>query len=196
MNEKIDYETAWKRVKNVFPILDDSYQLDEKPFLKNEFNEVVTFMNKTNLAVHVQNLIVSKIQKKLREEVVPEFWSYFKNSNQETKGFQQFYNAVKCLYDNYRHLDHDMQKLNMFKEAMKLEDLVYNESCVHSALKLMLRATMLSQLNLQYQQIVMNFYECALKMEDIEALNDGKCLVCSQENLRCNCLHLFQETNR
>lgn len=195
MNENLDYEGAWKLVKSVFPILDDSYQLEEKPFLKHEFNEVVTFINKIKIALHIQNLIVSRIEKKLREEVVPEFWSYFKNSSHEIKGFQQFYNAIKCLYDNYKLLDLNMQKLNMFKKATNLDDLVYKEPCVHSAMKLILRASLLSQLNLEYQPVVMHFYEAALKMEDIDEVN-GICIICAQESISCNCLHLFQETNR
>lgn len=196
MNDSVDYEATWKVMKLVFPILDDSFQLEDKPFLKHEFNEVVTFVNNNKIAQDIQNLIVIKLQKKLREEIVPEFWSYFKNVIPETNNFQQFYNAIKCIYDNYRLLDHIMQKLNMFKQATHLESSVYNEECAHSALKLMLRATMLSQLSSDYQQVVMHFYECALKMEDIEEINDGNCTVCSQDNIHCNCLYLFQETNR
>lgn len=196
MNDNIDYRTAWNRIKTVFPILDDSYQLEDKPFSKNDFNEVIHFINTTNLAVHIQNLMVSQIEKKFRDVIVPEFWSYFTNSNGATKGFQQFYNAVKYLYDNYRQLDYDMQRLKMFKQATQLDDPIYNETCLESALKLILKATMLSQLNLEYQSVVLNFYECALKMEDIEENNDGKCTVCYQENIQCNCIYLFQETNR
>lgn len=195
MNENIDYKATWNQIKSVFPILDDSYELDDKPFIKSEFQDVITFINRNKIAHHIQNLIISKIDKKLREEVIPEFWSYFKNI-ENNKGFQHFYNAVKCLYDNYKQLDLNMQKLDMFKQATKLNDFVYNEACVHSALKLMLRATLLSQLNLNYQPIVSNFYEVVLKMEDVEETNDGKCTICCQESVQCNCVHLFQETNR
>lgn len=195
MSDNVDYEEAWKLIKSVFQILDDASQFEDKPVLTHVFNQVITFVIKNGIAQHIQNLMVIKIQKKLREEVVPEFWSYFKNSNLDNTSFQQFYNAIKCLHDNYKILDRAMQKLLMFKQAAKLNDQIYNEPCALSALKLMLRSTMLSQLNCNYQYVVMNFYECALKMEDIEETNDCACVVCSQKG-GCNCLHLFQETNR
>ncbi|KAJ8928110.1 hypothetical protein NQ314_019336 [Rhamnusium bicolor] len=185
MNGKIDYKSSWILIKKVFPILDDCctlYQLDDKPFLKNEFYEAVEFIKNMNLSKSIQNLLMSKIEQRLRDEVVPEFWSYFKKSENDNKGFQQFYNAVKSLYDCYKQLDHTISKLELFRQATQLDDLVYNENCVHNALKLILKATLLSQLNLDYQLVVMNFYETALKMEDTEE-GDGQCIICLQESL-------------
>lgn len=195
----MDFKEGWSLIKRVFPILDETYnlcQLEEKTFLKQEFCDAVEFIKKINLAVHIQNLIVSKIEQRLRDEVAPEFWSYFKNNEHENKGFKQFYNAVKSLYDSYRQLEHTMRKLEMFRQATDIEEQVYNEKNVYDALKLILKATLLSQLNLDYQLVVMNFYEAALKTDDVDENNEGQCIICSQESLHCNCMHLFQETNR
>ncbi|KAG5876105.1 hypothetical protein JTB14_013685 [Gonioctena quinquepunctata] len=195
----VDFQRAWTLTKKVFPIIDETCrlnQLDERPFSKQEFNEVAEFLKNADLSHHIQNLIVSKIERKLRDEVAPEFWSYFKNNEHENRGFKQFYNAVKSLYDSYRQLDHTMSKLGMFSQAADMKETPYNELGVRSALRLILKATLLSQLNLDYQTVVINFYEAALKMEDVEQGFDGQCIICSQERLLCNCLHLFQETNR
>ncbi|KAJ8945964.1 hypothetical protein NQ318_016792 [Aromia moschata] len=198
MTSAVDYKGAWNSIKKVFPILEDAYtlyQLEDEPLLKNEFCEAIDFIKNIGLSKTIQDLIVSKIEQRLRDEVAPEFWSYFKKSENDNKGFKQFYNAVKSLYDCYKQLDHTISKLELFRQATQLEALVYNEKCVHDALRLILKATLLSQLNLDYQIVVMNFYETALKMEDAEE-NDGQCIICLQESLHCNCLHLFQETNR
>ncbi|XP_018567673.1 anaphase-promoting complex subunit 2 isoform X1 [Anoplophora glabripennis] len=193
-----DYEKVWNFIKRVFPVLDESFtfcQVEDNTFLKNEFDESVEFCQNMNLAKTIQDLLISKIEQRLRDEVVPEFWSYFKKSENDNKGFKQFYNAVKSLYDCFKQLDHIITKLEIFRQATKLCDLIYNENSTHNALKLILKATLLSQLNLEYQVVVMNFYETALKMEDTEE-DDGQCIICLQESRHCNCLHLFQETNR
>nr|XP_023028180.1 anaphase-promoting complex subunit 2 [Leptinotarsa decemlineata] len=199
MNESMDYKEAWTLTKKVFPILEDTcslIHLEDRAFSKQDLQIVAEFIKKTSLSSHIQNLIISKIEQKLRVEVAPEFWSYFKNNEHENKGFKQFYNAINALYDSFKQLDHEVSKLGMFKKIIELEESLYNENCDHNALKLILRATLLSELNLDYQTVVMNFYEAALKMEDIEQGNDSQCIICSQERLHCNCLHLFQETNR
>ncbi|XP_056634771.1 anaphase-promoting complex subunit 2 [Diorhabda sublineata] len=196
---KMNYKELWLLVKRIFPILDESInlcQLEESLFLKHEFFEAIDFIRNAKLTLHIQNLIVSKIEQRLRDEVAPAFWSYFKSNEHESKGFIQFYNAVKSLFDSYRQLDNTMSKLELFREATYLNELVYNQKDMHNALKLILKATLLSQIHLDYQVIVMNFYKVALKMEDVDENNFGQCIICSQESLHCNCMHLFQETNR
>lgn len=193
-----DYQKVWHLLKRVFPVLDESFtfcQVEDNTFLKNEFYQCVEFSKNMNLAKTVQDLLISKIEQRLRDEVVPEFWSYFKKSENDNKGFKQFYNAVKSLYDCFKQLDHIITKLEMFRQATQLQDMVYNENSTYDALKLILKATLLSQLNLDYQVVVKNFYETVLTMEDAEE-GDGQCIICLQESRHCNCLHLFQETNR
>ncbi|CAH1119635.1 unnamed protein product [Phaedon cochleariae] len=199
MDENINYKENWTLIKRVFPILDDDcplHQLEDRLFLKEEFYEAVQFIKKMNLVHQIQKFIIRKIEKRLRDIVAPEFWSYFSNNEQDNKGFQQFYNAVECLYDSYKQLEHSMRKLDIFRQATELEELVNSEKCLNKALKLIFKATLLSQLNLDYQTTVMSFYESALRMEDLDEGYNGQCIICSQESLHCNCMNLFKETNR
>ncbi|CAG9856014.1 unnamed protein product [Phyllotreta striolata] len=195
----MDYKEGWLLIKKVFPILDETYnlcQLEDIIFYKYEFVKAVDCMKQLNVSKHIFNLIVIKIEQRLRDEVAPEFWSYFKHNEHENKGFKQFYNAVKSLYDSYRQLHNAILQLEMLKQATDIDVTMYNEDSLDDALKLILKSTLLSQLHLDYQLVVTNFYEAALKMEDVDVIKDGVCIICSQESLHCNCMHLFQETNR
>lgn len=198
MEESSDHKRAWSLCQKIFPILNDaSTQEEDKPFLKNEFEEVCNFMRLNQLQELLQHFVITKVEKRLRDEIVPEFWSYFKKSESDNKGLKQFYNAVKSLYDNYRQLENIVSRLDLFRQATKLTAVPYNEDTVQDCLKLIVKATLFAQLHVDYQVVTMNFYEAALKMEDVDDANaDGQCIVCVQESLNCNCLHLFQETNR
>ncbi|XP_060520265.1 anaphase-promoting complex subunit 2 [Cylas formicarius] len=200
MDVSPNYKNIWPLIIKVFPVLDDLNTLcpsGEEVVLKNEFNQIIDYMKTTPIEETIQDFIVSKIEKRLRDEVVPEFWSYFKKSENDNRGFKQFYNAVKSLYDNYRYLDNVMSKLEMLRQATHLDKSIYNEKSVEDSLKLILKSTLLSQLHVNYQLVTSNFYLTALRMEDVEENNPGgTCIICVQDSFHCNCLHLFQETNR
>jgi hypothetical protein len=75
---------------------------------------------------------------------------------------------------------------------------VYNQSCLHEALRLIVKAVLLSQLPVDYQWLISSFYETALKMQDLEEENgmNEQCIVCLQEHYSCSCLEIFENTNR
>lgn len=89
-----------------------------------------------------------------------------------------------------------MNKLKVYKQFTHQDISIYGEKCPQDALKVIFKATLLSQINLDYQTVVISFYENALKIEDSDDENEGQCIICLQDSKLCNCLHLFQETNR
>ncbi|CAG9761203.1 unnamed protein product [Ceutorhynchus assimilis] len=191
-----DSKRFWALAQQIFPILNDTVcQQQETEVLKTDFEQLCNFMQENLLQDTFQQLVMNKIEKRLRQEVVPEFWSHFEQS--ENKGLKQFYNAVKALYDNYQQLEKVIGKLIAFAKFAKVSQIPYQEKSLQNALKLSLKATLLGQLHVDYQTVTMNFYEIALKMEDSdENSSDAMCIGCAQESSNCNCLHLFQETNR
>ncbi|KAL1516955.1 hypothetical protein ABEB36_000782 [Hypothenemus hampei] len=197
MEETADYKKIWTLCEKIFPILNDFNTPcnDEEPFLKNDFEEMCYFMKLNGLQDLLQHLVFNKIEKRLRDEVVPEFWSNFKKSDK--KGFKPFYNAIKSLYDNYRKFETIIIRLELLRQATDIKVNPYNERNLHEALKLILHSCLLGQLQADYQTVTTSFYEAALKIEDIDETNvNAVCVECSEEKDNCNCVHFFQETNR
>ncbi|XP_050297527.1 anaphase-promoting complex subunit 2 [Anthonomus grandis grandis] len=195
MNENPDFKGAWTLCQRIFPILNDAVLQEQEPIEKKEFDELCNFANTQGLQDLIQHLIFGKIEKRLRDEVLPEFWAYFKKAPADDKGLKPFYNAVKSLYDNFRQLDNVVSTLGHFRQATDITEVPYNENNVHESLKLILHSTMLAQLHVDYQSITISFYEAGLQMQDSNIM-DEHCVVCGSEKFSCNCLHLFQETNR
>ncbi|CAH0547207.1 unnamed protein product [Brassicogethes aeneus] len=204
MNENnIDYKTAWVLIQKVFPILDDNTNINhlDGTATKNEFYEVTDVVVKLNISKLIQDFIIDKIEYRFRKEIAPEFWSYFGHkidqNSTELKGFNQFYDAVNSLYHGYQYMARIVAKLDLFRQATQIGDFVYNESDTQSALQLICKSTLLFHLNLDYQSVIMNFYETALKIEDTDEINtEGQCFNCLHETQQCNCMYLFKETNR
>ncbi|CAG9840451.1 unnamed protein product [Diabrotica balteata] len=195
---EIDYAESWEIAKEIFPILDDTVLLTDVDYVcskRYDLSKLVRFRKNPDLSLLIQRLVVSKLEQRLRNEVAPAFWLYFKVNEHESRGFKQFYNAVKCLHDNYIDLEQNVNVLEWFRNATLVSEPVYGEESVHDAYKHIFKATLLSQLQLDYQTVVMNFYSAALKMEDLDEVSDGQCIICSQDRLECNCMDLFTETN-
>lgn len=184
-----NYQKAWSLCLKIFPILTGDPQ--DAIFSKTEFEEICSFMRAHRLQDLLHQLVVNGIEKRLRSVTVPEFWSGFQNT-EHPKTPMQFYSSVGGLYDSYRQLKGVMSRLEGFAKACDITEIPYNEPSWDSALKLILKANLFAQLVVDYQSTTMEFYEAALRMEDL----DEGCLVCQQDQSCCDCLHLFQETNR
>lgn len=192
---KSSNQKMWNLIKKIFPILEykpDSVQ--STAVEESEFLEVVATLRSLDLGVTIQDMIVERVLKSLRQEIVPNFWLYFKRS--QGNGFIEFFNSVKYLYDKFVELDVTMTKLEMLRHRCEIQNPIHGETCAHSALKLLCRASLLAQLPTDYQTVVMAFYETALKIDDPNDSTSGQCIICQQGSGECDCSNLFYETNR
>ncbi|KAH1010781.1 hypothetical protein HUJ05_005025 [Dendroctonus ponderosae] len=198
MDESPDSKKAWALSQKIFPILNDfSTCNQEDTFFKSQFEELCNYMQANGLQDFLQQLIINQVEKRFRDEIVPAFWSYFQKSELHNKDLNQFYNAVKSLYDNYKEMDKITSGLELFRQCTHVTKIPYNEKTINNALKLILKATVLAQSPLNYQAVTLSFYETALRIEDVDSylgFDSGHCAACDQDS--CNCLHLLQETNR
>ncbi|CAH1957453.1 unnamed protein product [Acanthoscelides obtectus] len=184
------------KLKAIFPVVTDNYTLCDMPaseIEEDEFNAMVEFTETANIVVPIQNMIVNRTEDILRDKIVPQFWSFFKKNDFSRTGFQKFYNAVKYLHDSYTSFYHIYDRLLLFRKRTNLKKPIYEHTCPHSALRLILRAILFSYYYLEHDNIIKEFYEAALKMEDSEG--DHHCIIL-EDNMDCNCLHSFNETNR
>lgn len=139
--------------------------------------------------------MISRLEKHLRENIVPPFWLYFNKTEGSNSGFQQFHTAVEMLFNHYVQFLNIINRLDILREKTQFKDLIYGEENAVNGFKLIIRATLLSQLPLDHNIIIEEFYETALKMEDT-SINDKQCTVCVSEKTRCNCPQRFHDTNR
>ncbi|XP_063910083.1 anaphase-promoting complex subunit 2 [Zophobas morio] len=196
-NPSFDYKAAWATITQAFPILQSPPSLPESDFETVPF-EAVNTIKLLNLAEQIQDLVITRMEERLRKDIVPQFWSHFKKTDHDSATFREFHDAVKFLYYNYMKLDLIMNKLIVLREASNVAKPVYNHACLHEALKLIVKAVLLSQLPVDQQWLILSFYEKALKRQDCEEESYGneQCCGCLQEQYVCQCVEMFQETNK
>ncbi|KAF5286722.1 hypothetical protein FQR65_LT12455 [Abscondita terminalis] len=152
--------------KDVFPVLHNSFALPFVEVSDYKLIETVDAINQMKLASTIQALVFHKVEKYVREQVSPEFWSYFANTDNVIEGFSQFYKAIKLLHGYYTQFLYLMRNVNVLRERGHCNEVVYGERNSVQVLKVIIRATLLSQLPLQHSKVIEYFYETGLKMED------------------------------
>ncbi|XP_022915785.1 anaphase-promoting complex subunit 2 [Onthophagus taurus] len=193
--ENIDYDSSWKLIKKTFPILNDNFTfpLESEQCSEGEFYQTLNLIIQCDLVDVIQSLIIEKIEKYSRNVIKKDFWAHFNDVSDENEGFRRFYKAVESLYVNYSHFKTTLAKLNALRIQGNENDLIYGEKNAEDAFKLIIRSCLLSELPLNCQKVIKNFYEVALKNEGIEF--SKSCSVCLSCN-GCECLQHFYETNK
>lgn len=72
-----------------------------------------------------------------------------------------------------------------------IQNKVYNEISACEALKVIVRASVRSQLPIEYKKTMESFYKVALSLEEN---SDEECMHCTINT--CQCLFLFEEANK
>lgn len=91
-----------------------------------------------------------------------------------------------------------MNKVNLMRECNECTSDIYHEKNAVDALKLVIRATLLSQLPVEHSCTIENFYETALKKEELRAngYHEENCRYCFADIAGCTCISSFYDTNR
>ncbi|KAK4877403.1 hypothetical protein RN001_009909 [Aquatica leii] len=180
--------------KDVFPILHTSFSLPFKEVNDYKLIETVNSINQLKLAHTIQALVFHKVENYMRETVAPEFWFHFNLSN-DVEGFSQFYKAIDLLHNYFTQFLYLMRNVNVLRERSRCTEAVYGEKNAVQVLKVIIRATLLSQLPSEHNKIIEHFYETGLKMNDGH-FQEKVCEVCLKDSINCRCLNCFYETNR
>lgn len=99
--------------------------------------------------------------------------------------------AIEMLYTDFAEFLNLMFRLDAVRSSSGYNESIYGEDSAVSALKLIVRASILAQFPIKQTDIIGEFYETALKIED-----NAACPVCMAECTKCNCVQYFYETNR
>ncbi|KAL1131096.1 hypothetical protein AAG570_012333 [Ranatra chinensis] len=187
---------------------------EEETVTVDEFSPLVLTLKEKEFDQFLEELVIDKIEERVRLNVSPEFWAEFYTREDEMDGFKRFRNAVKKLYDRYMHLSLSIKKLELMRLILNVKRTIYGQSNLDETLKLIIRSTLHSQLPIpRYHKIIEDFYkvsfqvfynsEKAYRDFGVELNESGEdtlqCNGCSAEIDQCKCKSIiedFHSTNR
>jgi len=117
------------------------------------------------MAMFVEDFVMDAYSIQLREDVVPAFWRYFSQSDEELDGnnmesFNTFCRAVKHLHANIQSLTvPGLSELGRLRQHCSLTNRsVYGQTDLKSLFKVLLAGSLLSQLPDGWENLVTKFY--------------------------------------
>ncbi|CAG9789189.1 unnamed protein product [Diatraea saccharalis] len=200
-NKSSELKLYWNKINYAFPILNDTIFSD---CTGTEYDEVQQIITGMGIQVKVRDLILIHIEKYLRQHVAPSFWSKFIKVDEEVKGFQLFKSAVNDLYESVSNFSEMLRRLSILNTSCCDNRPIFGEKDVILGFKQLIRATLLSQLPLDYHVIINHFYKMSFNVFDNEyessdMSEDVMCSGCWNEYSDCNCAYIvkvFHDTNR
>ncbi|KAI5643127.1 cullin family domain-containing protein [Phthorimaea operculella] len=200
-HKKGDLKVYWNKINYAFPILNDTIFSD---CTNTEFEEIQQIIINLGVQARIRDLVLIHIEKYLRQHVAPLFWAKFTKVDEEIKGFQLFKSAVNDLYESVSNFSAMLRRLSALNNCCSDNKPIYGEKDVIPGFKQLLRATLLSQLPLDFHVIINHFYKLSFNVFDNE--NDSSdmgedvmCSGCWNEYSECNCAYIvkvFHDTNR
>ncbi|KAL0103028.1 hypothetical protein PUN28_018377 [Cardiocondyla obscurior] len=194
------------QLERVFPIIKGKLQ---EECVEEEFTSLVETLQYLKSTEYVIDIVIHHIEQYIRCHVAPGFWKKFEYTADSQRGFELFKSAVDDLYSNLTEFLPILKKLEYLKQNTGETSLTTtkNDTDVEAQFKLIVRATLLSQLPLCHECIIEHFYKIAFNVfcnsdntsqADI-SINEVQCSGCGQEIENCRCqviVYMFHETNR
>lgn len=214
LEQKVIIGIRTKAPANKDPFISFSHQLlCEAEINAEELQQVVTELSRFEIAENVYETILNEIDTKLRQEIVPKFWNYFvQNDNDSETEFHQFQRAVHDLHSDYLQFQELLIRLQAFKKFVRFQNVQHQNQNEVAAFNEMLKVTLLSQLPANFERIIYSFYHTSFKVfvnshltdvpDDEECsvdLDDAKCNGCDNSAEQCRCQDLvcaFNKTNQ
>ncbi|XP_038206458.1 anaphase-promoting complex subunit 2 [Zerene cesonia] len=192
----------WNKINYAFPILNDTLFTDCTDTEYEEIQEIITGLG---IQVKIRDLVLVYIEKYMRQLIAPIFWAKFIKVDEEIKGFQLFKSAVNDLYESVNSFSSMLRKLIKLNSVCCDKGPIFGEKDIVSGFKQLLRATLLSQLPVDFHVIINHFYKLSFNVFDNENENnsdisvDVMCAGCWNDYSDCNCAYIvkvFHDTNR
>lgn len=117
-----------------------------------------------NLTLMVEGLIWDKIKEELRRNICPSFCAKFTNRENENDGFEKFKTAVDDLYTRLSLFLPLLVKMETLRNISNLRNSVYGEESLINSFKVIVKATLHSQLPLRHQIVTEDFYRISFKV--------------------------------
>lgn len=208
-SENESYLELWDKICNIFPLLGEC----KTSTVNEDVSNIVELIVRNNLENVVEDLILNKIEQDIRCNIAPAFWDNFTDRESEIDGFNKFQNAVAVLYKKLSEFIPVLENLEFVREKSGTKRTIYGEKKLINSFKVIVRATLHSQLPLRHQVITEDFYRFTFKVfcnpdkskvDHAVDPNDSAedvllCGGCGLEIESCHCkaiINVFHETNR
>lgn len=112
----------------------------------------------------VDDVVLQYIEQYIRVHVAPDFWKKFENTQDQQRGFELFQSAVDGLYNNLTEFLPLLKKLEYLKQDKDNTQVSSVSNKLLAQFKLIVRATLLSQLPLSHECIIEQFYKIAFNV--------------------------------
>ncbi|XP_063627765.1 anaphase-promoting complex subunit 2 [Cydia splendana] len=200
-HKRAELKVYWNKITYAYPILNDTLFTDCS---NAEYDEIQQIIVGLGIAARIRDLVLLHTEKYVRQHITPSFWSKFTVVEEEVKGFQLFKSAVNDLYESVSNFMPMLRRLTILNNSCCVNKPIFGEKDVILGFKQLIRATLLSQLPLDFQVIINHFYKMSFNVFDNEnessdMSEDVTCAGCSNEYSECNCAYIvkvFHDTNR
>lgn len=163
---------------------------------EDDIIRALRLINTLQLYQYFESTVIIRIETHVRNVIVPQFWKYFNKPESEYEGFKSFQNSINMLHENYLKLCEYCNRLDLYRKMYDYTAKIYNENNARDAFKLILRATILSQLPTEYKTTIEYFYKIVLCLDDsVDNLSD-QCAYCSNNQTECLCVMQFHDVNK
>lgn len=159
-------DLVWIKSISIFPFL--SKGTTDSDYNEEDFDFVIAELRRLSIAEHLYEIVLLEIDQKLRQQIVPDFWKKFQNSNaangENEHGFYQFQVAVYELYKAFGIIHKTIGRLQKLKQNCQFtnpsnkvrDEILYADE--------ILKADLLSQLPAKFNTIVYAFYSISFKV--------------------------------
>lgn len=132
---------------------------------EEEFANLAEDVRVLKLSQFVEDIVIHHIEQYIRWYVAPVFWEKFENIEDGQRGFELFKSAVDGLYISLTEFLPVLRKLEYLRQNKDTTmDPSSTENDIEARFKLIVRATLLSQLPLCHECIIEHFYKIAFNV--------------------------------
>lgn len=142
---------------------------------EEEAEDILANIRMLNLVPLVDDVVIHNIEQYIRWHVAPMFWKKFENTEDSRRGFELFKSAVDDLYTSLTEFLPLLKRLEYLKQDKNDRNTSTTSDNIQAQFKLIVRATLLSQLPLCHKCIVEHFYKIAFNVFcNTDNLSQGK----------------------
>ena len=121
------------------------------------------------LSQFVEDIVIHHIEQHIRWHVAPKFWEKFENTEDGQRGFELFRSAVDGLYASLTEFLPVLKRLEYLRQQCKEDEAAESSRSAENVdaeahFKLIVRATLLSQLPLFHECTIEQFYKIAFNV--------------------------------
>ncbi|XP_059613916.1 anaphase-promoting complex subunit 2 [Phlebotomus argentipes] len=201
-------DKLWEKTVENFPILDRKLMIAESS--EDDLKTVVDELIRMDIAENVYETVFIEIATELRQKVAPKFWLNFRQHSDQDDGFCRFQKAVSDLREDFRLFSSIVDRLKVMRSWCDFRK-IENRADEAERFSEIFRTTLLSQLPVNFNDIVVAFYKLSFRVfanshmhevsdpDDLPEMDEMKCSGCQYEADSCRCQELinaFNSTNR